>query len=401
MTFGVAPLRALWRRSVPLSIRQQTGAILQPLAIQQTLTRANRSLGLPGEGLPALVGFFQGASGIAMSAQLASQALKHLSIEHRTIDVGDLRNPSLPDNLSSSAWMFHLNPPELLTLWRAWGVERLRGQRFGYWAWELPKAPRLWLRTAAMMDGVMSPSAYVAGAFSGAKTTVMVTPHPLAVEAFAESPTRMTRPHGEQFRVVGMFDFKSSAARKNPEGAIEAFRLAFGDDPSVRLVVKTHSIDFAPDLARSLRERAGPNVEFIDAVWDRSQVLSFVASADAFLSLHRAEGFGLTLAEAMMLGTPVIATGWSGNLEFMSDETACLIPSRLVPIQDPQNIYRGQMWAEPDIEVAAAKLRHLRSDVAFGKHLARRARSDVAQRLSPESWLGALTPALRTAFLTP
>ncbi len=395
---GVETLRAFWRKTVPLEARQRAGVLLQPVAIARTLARAKRSFGSAGEGLPALVGFFKGASGIALSAQLAGRALDHLGIPHRRVDVGDLSAPNSPDSLSASAWMFHLNAPELLTLLPFWGTDRLAGPRFSYWAWELPKAPPLWLRTAAVMDGVMSPSPYTAEAFAGARTTLTAAPHPLIASEFAGVSNQSARQAGEAFRVVGMFDFKSSAARKNPEGAMAAFAAAFGDDPAARLVIKTHNADFAPEAARRLRERGGANVEFVDAVWDRAEVLRFIASADAFLSLHRAEGFGLTLAEAMVLGTPVVATGWSGNLAFMDADTACLVPSRLTAVEDPQGIYSGQMWAEPDIAAAAAQLRRLRDDRAFTEALTIRAKAHVIDRLSPKRWFEALPAPLRAAF---
>ncbi len=395
---GIDTLRALWRRAVPRGLRHRAGVLLQPLVIEATLRQARSSFGSAGAGPPALVGFFTGASGIALSAQFASRALDHLGIQHRRVEVGDLRAPEPPDSPASTAWMFHLNPPELLIALNHWRVGQVSGPRFGCWAWELPQAPPLWLRTARVMDGVMAPSAYTADALGGARTALTVTPHPLFAGDFAGVSSHAERPHGEAFRAVAMFDFKSSAARKNPEGAMAAFAAAFGHDPSVRLVIKTHNTDFAPEAARRLREQAGPNVEFVDAVWDRAQVLSFIASADAFLSLHRAEGFGLTLAEAMMLGTPVVATGWSGNLAFMDADSACLVPSRLVPIEDPQGIYRGQVWAEPDVGAAAQYLRRLRDDRAFANSLAERAKRQVIRTLSPEAWFESLPPALKAAL---
>ena len=124
--------------------------------------------------------------------------------------------------------------------------------------------------------------------------------------------------------------------------------------------------------------------------------MDLIASADALISLHRAEGFGLTLAEAMLMGVPVVAT--AGNLDFMDEATACLVPVGLVSIKDPQGIYKGQNWADPDITFAAEQLRRLRDDPEFAQAQADRAQVSVAERLGPEAWLHSLPADLRSAL---
>ena len=394
----VDTVRSLWRSAVPLGMRQSVGRLLQPLAIEATLARARSGLQSVGQGPPVLVGFFSGASGIAQSVQLASRALDHLGLPHIKADVGDLSDPNSAPVSSASAWLYHLNPPELLTLWRAWEVRKLAGPRFGYWAWELAKAPHLWRRTAGVVNGVMVPSRYTAEAMRSGDHQVCVVPHPMFAQDFADIPRRSERLPGETFRAVALFDFKSSVARKNPFAILRAFEAAFGGDKSARLCLKTHNSEFSPELATALRAAAGGNVEIMDGVWDRERVLSFIAGADTLISLHRAEGFGLTLAEAMMLGTPVVATGWSGNLDFMDSDCACLVPSTLRRVEDAQGIYRGQSWAEPEVGVAAGHLRRLKDDPEYGPTLAARARARVVSELCPEAWFRALPADFRRAF---
>lgn len=390
-------LRSTWKRA-PEPWRRAVGRTIHPLATAYTRRLALRSLGNEGTGLPAIVGWFGGSSGIALSAQLASRALHELGIQHRCVEVGDLADPAVPEDLSSTGWMFHLNAPELMILLRRWGADRLRGRRFGYWAWELPRAPSSWLKSTVVLDGVIAPSRFTAEAFAGSKTPVAVAPHPMVAADFDRAAASAEFLRDGVFRVISLFDFKSAVARKNPLGAIRAFSMAFGDDTAARLVLKTSNADFAPHLMQAVKEAARPNVQILDERWGRDRLLEFIASADVLLSLHRSEGFGLTIAEAMMLGVPVVATAWSGNLDFMDEETACLVPAKLRPVDDQQGIYRGQVWAEPDEYVAADGLRRLRADKHYYLDVKERAKVAVESKLSPEAWLARLPTGLRTAF---
>ena len=188
-----------------------------------------------------------------------------------------------------------------------------------------------------------------------------------------------------------------AAARKNPDGTIAAFARAFGDDPNVELTLKTQNGARFPQALAALRAAAPPRVRIIDEVWPYSRVKELIAGADVLISLHRAEGFGLTPAEAMALGVPVLATAYSGNLDFMDETSALLVPARQIPVVDPQNIYRGQTWADPDIEAAAQGLRRLRDDPALRGRLGEAGRRRVAELLSPQAWLAALPETIRLA----
>ena len=137
----------------------------------------------------------------------------------------------------------------------------------------------------------------------------------------------------------------------------------------------------------------------IDEVWPYAKVKALIAAADAVVSLHRAEGFGLIMAEAMALGTPMIGTGWSGNLDFMDETCAMVVPARLVPVEDPQGIYRGQMWADPDIDAAAEALRRIRTEPGLAQRLSEAGRKRVIERLSPQAWLATMPDGVQRAAL--
>ena len=138
-----------------------------------------------------------------------------------------------------------------------------------------------------------------------------------------------------------VFNIASSFARKNPCAAIAAFRHAFGDDPSVRLIVKYMNDFVWPEGVRLMEEAAGDatNIELIGGVLDEAGMDALYERADVVMSLHRAEGLGLPVAEGMLRGLPVIATDWSGNADFLTRETGVPVGYKLVPVNDPQGKY--------------------------------------------------------------
>jgi len=192
------------------------------------------------------------------------------------------------------------------------------------------------------------------------------------------SPARKRR-EGGPFRVLAMADSRSSLSRKNPEGALRAFRLAFGSSSSARLILQLSGRDeeikaFEDSLGDMLQ---GENIEVIRGYLDESALTALYRSADVLLSLHRAEGFGLPMLEAMAHGVPVIATGWSGNCEFMNPANSILVPHQLIAVQDPAAIYSGSTWADPDLEAAAQELRRLAGSPELYDSLAAAAHTSV------------------------
>ncbi|WP_421934514.1 glycosyltransferase [Phenylobacterium sp.] len=396
----VAAARRAWRGLVPESLRRAAQPVLSRALAAYVRASARAPHGAESaDGPIRVVGFFEGSHGIAASARLAVRAFEALGVPVEQVDVSAAQLDWLGKAGPASAagpWIFHLNPPELLAALAFLGPKRVRGPRYGYWAWELPKAPELWLKDGALVDGIWAPSAYTAQALAGAAAPVRVVPHPLFLEDYSGVVPALRAPG---FLAVSLFDFNSAAARKNPEGVIAAFARAFGEDPTARLVMKTQNGHLFPEHLARLRRLAPTNAAIEDAVWPYAQVKSLIASADVLVSLHRAEGFGLTPAEAMALGTPVIATGWSGNMEFMDAASALLIPARRIPVEDSQGIYKGQTWADPDLDAAAAALRRLRAEPDLARRLAQAGRRKVAERLSPRAWFTTLPDEVKRAAM--
>ncbi len=169
----------------------------------------------------------------------------------------------------------------------------------------------------------------------------------------------------DKFLFLFSFDYLSVFKRKNPLAVIEAFTRAFGSGERVGLIIKCINHDRDPAAHAELRAAASahPEIEVIDRYLDPLDNSSLAALCDCYVSLHRAEGFGFGPAEAMWLGKPVIATGYSGNLDFMTPENSLLVDYRLVPIGAGADPYPADaQWADPDIQHAASLMRGLFDD---------------------------------------
>jgi glycosyltransferase involved in cell wall biosynthesis len=318
-------------------------------------------------------GVLRSASGLGRSARLSLAALHASGCAVASLDLTETlrqREDLGIDGLFRTATkgpgtlILHVNSPLTgLSLLGA-GRDFVKGKRIiGYWAWELPEVPPEWRLGIRLVDEIWVPSAFTAAAIAPISEgrPIHIVPHPVAA---VPTPPRPPRLPGSPFTVLCMLDGQSSLARKNPEGVIAAFRRAFGDDEDVRLVLKTRHVAELPEAWRKLQVLADhPNIELCDGTLDEVGIDSLYARADVLISMHRAEGFGLTLAEAMCRGLPVLATGWSGNADFLTESVGIPIPWKFVPAEDPQRTYHypGMRWAEPNEDAAAAALRMLRS----------------------------------------
>ena len=273
---------------------------------------------------------------------------------------------------------FHINPDRLRYLFTPWGGAGRIGTRPMVCVpfWEAPRLPRTWLPTLAAMDVLLAPSLFIRDAVLADLPDADVVHYPQA----APLPSGVT-PDRQRWGIpsdtvsfVTSFAFASDVERKNPWAVLDAFIKAFGDDPTRLLVVKsTRPSPGTPGSAAHGRLREAclhqPNVRLIDDPLSYPDVLSLYASCDVLVSLHRAEGLGLSLLEAMGLGVPVVATAWSGNMDFMTERNSACVRYRLADIDVPRSspyharrLGRVTQWAEPDIDDAATWMRRLAED---------------------------------------
>ena len=338
-----------------------------------------------------VVGLLSSSSGLGKSARLCIEALRDAGYAVTGADVADLFDsadglaPPMTETRRAppQVSIYHLNPPMLLPgIMRSNPIAFWRSYAIGYWAWELETLPAEWIGAIRFMDAIMVPSAFCKTAIERHTTKpVLVVPHPVTLDP---SPLcqRPEQPDGRPFRVVSIFNFGSSFERKNPVAVVRAFRRAFGSGQPAELILKvSDGSRYADDKARIEAEIGrSSNIRLIDEVWDAARLSHLLASADAYLSMHRSEGFGLTLAEAIVEGVPVVATNWSGNMDFCRPDLCFPVDYALVPLQDRHASFATvgkARWAEPSIEHAAAQLRRVRDH----REAARRAAAELRDHL--------------------
>ncbi len=248
------------------------------------------------------------------------------------------------------------------------------GYRIGYLVTEFETAPQGWEFIFDIVHEIWTPSAFCANAIAQATgIPVKVVPYPVSIQDVPPLPRRRFDIDGRQFLGMAIMDLSSCPERKNPLAHVKAWKLAFGNDPTAHLIMKVRFNKYTQFARKELIEAVGgaQNIRLVEEVFDDASMCAFQRMADVYLSLHRAEGYGLNIHEMLEIGTPVIATGWSGNMDFMLRYPhAIAVPFKLVPYSDPTFQYQGEglYWAEADIEATASALRSLKKcwDAARG-----------------------------------
>jgi glycosyltransferase involved in cell wall biosynthesis len=294
--------------------------------------------------------------------------------------------------------VLHVNAPALPGCLLALPRQLIKRRRVvGYWAWELPVTPPGWAAGVPFVHEIWAPSRFTAAALEAlAPGRVRVVPHPVAVRPPCPAPLGRADfgLPAAAFVVLTSFSLASSFARKNPLAAVLAFRAAFGDRADRVLVVKiSHAAHWPQDLEVLRQAVAGSGNIIVDTrTLPEAEYHALMACADAVLSLHRSEGFGLVPAEAMLLGKPVVATDWSATAEFIGPETGMPVPYALVPAVDPRGVFEapGAMWADADVAAAAACLRALADGPELAARLGRAAAAAARLRFTAAPVLDAL-----------
>ncbi|MGI9088413.1 MAG: glycosyltransferase [Chthoniobacterales bacterium] len=266
------------------------------------------------------------------------------------------------------------------------GLTRRPGlHRIAYWAWELDQIPAEWVELAPLLDEIWAPTAFVADAF---RKRMPLPVHEILPGLELGEITPVTRSSlgipEKNYVFLFMFDMSSQMERKNPLAVIRAFAAAFPKQHDVNLVIKvTRGATKPAAFALLQTEAQAAGVILIDGVLPHAQAYGILQMCDCFVSLHRSEGFGLCLAEAMLLGKPVIATKYSGNLAFMHSGNSLLVDYVLKEIFEDMPTYkRGNHWAEPSLENAVAQLRYCYHNRVAAAALGAIAETEIREKFS-------------------
>ena len=348
-----------------------------------------------------LVGYFRSGMGLGEGARLMAMAANAAEIpicamnfsknnlsKQMAVDEG----LHLQKNPRYRATVIHINPDQY-SLFETELPRSLWKGRYtvGYIAWELPLLPDSWHEGIGLLDEIWTPSSFIANNIrSQVPIPVRVVPHGIPARAGKTLPRSSLGLADGQFLFLIMYDIASIMERKNPRGAVEAFMRAFAPgDERVALVVKINNSRRAPEELASLKTllRDYRNVRFIEESLPRSGVDELICACDALVSLHRAEGFGLVLAEAMSFGKPVVATDYSANTEFMDPSNSCPVNYKLIELDRDFGHYKagGQHWADPDLDHAASLMRRLVDDPAYRESIGKQAKERISRDFSSEA----------------
>ncbi len=329
------------------------------------------------------------AAGVAVST--ASVPLHHLELpvelqagygRHGFEDV--IHDDGVPHGFEIVA----VNADELPSFVARLGEDYFHGPRIGIWGWETDTIPARWQRAFALVQEVWVYSRFMAENIgAAAPIPTIALPPPVQAPAEPATPLRLDVPE-DGFLFLFVFDYLSTIQRKNPVGLIEAFKRAFAPGEGPRLLLKTINGPLRPLAEEEVLWAAHgrPDIHVIDRSLSGAELNGLMAACDAYVSLHRSEGFGLTMAEAMAIGKPVIGTGYSGNLDFMNADNSYLVEYELGRVGPDCEIYPPEgTWAKPSVEHAAELMRRVVERPEEAAAIGARAREDIARELSPRA----------------
>jgi GT2 family glycosyltransferase/glycosyltransferase involved in cell wall biosynthesis len=343
-----------------------------------------------------MAGYFTGLFGNATTSRAFAEALKLggvayvLNKEVGTVH-GERHHVSGPFSTDNpyAVNLIHMNADMAEGFFRSRGPSYSEGRyNIGIWYWELSKFPARWLPAFRLYDEIWATSAFIVESLSPVSPIPIVKMRqPLIInDSVVDRMSRSKLGIEEDDRAfLFTFDFMSVFERKNPLGLVNAFERAFGRDDKAVLILHHINSEFNPPAAKLLEKASEKiNVKIVEGHLSEQEYLSLVAACDCYVSLHRSEGLGLTMAEAMYLGKPVIATAYSGNMEFMNLNNSLLVKYDLVELDRNYGPYdKGNVWAEPDVGHAAELMREVYENRDKAKAIGERGCGDIREHMNP------------------
>lgn len=341
-----------------------------------------------------LLGYITSPIGLGQGARLTASALSAAAVPFMIYDIKSGANYETENEWEYKIGMqlkyqiniIHINPDVMPVI-----SSEISGNPFseryniGLWLWELSEIPESWKGCHSLVDEIWTPSEFTAKCLrKNSDIPVNVIPYGIIAETDEKYNREYFGFSENKFIFLTMYDTKSTIERKNPLASVKAFKLAFKfNDEKVCLAVKINNCS-KEDRKKLKKEIADyRNIIIIDNNMNKKEVNSLIKISDALVSLHRAEGFGLVLAEAMLLGTPVIATNYSANTEFMDNTNSCAVSYKMIKIGQNVKIYSGnQVWADPDLCEASEYMKKLVNDKKFYNKIKEKAQADIRNNFS-------------------
>jgi len=346
-----------------------------------------------------VAGYLEGVMGVGEHARQLIKGLRGERIPVATVTLHpdaapedrELVDPEATSGLDPDAYfnLLSVNADMVPSVAAQLGDRFFAGRyTFGFWAWEVSAFPEAYWGAFEYLDEVWVGSRHVQAALEPhARIPVTVIPQPVSLpEDFPSAQPPPGLPPG--FRFLFAFDYLSVFERKNPLAAVAAFTRAFAPGSGAVLIVKTLNSEHDRPSHERLRAAAAhhPDVHLLDGTLSADERNGLVNAADCYVSLHRAEGFGYTLAESMWAAKPVIATGYSGNLDYMTPANSYLVDHRRVSIGSGAGPYPADgEWADPDVDHAARLMREVVNNPDAARDRGRRAAADIRVSHSPDA----------------
>ena len=314
-----------------------------------------------------LIGLAKGELGIGEDVRMAARAMNAAGVNFSIFNFPKIsysrqQDMSLSDHINEelvyNVNMVNLTGFEHASIFATYG-KRFFDKRFtiGAWPWELPTWPRLCDDVFNLVDEIWASSRFAVDAYSNSPVPVVHMPMTVDFDLVPEFTRIDFNLPSDSYLFLYVFDGLSYMARKNPIAHLEAFWSAFPRSrKDVGLVVKTMNADLDNETWNKFHQMVGSDerIILISETLSKDGILGLMNNCDAFLSLHRSEGFGRCIAEMMWLGKPVITTNFSGNTDFSTEKTAFLVDGPLVVVEQGDYPYsENQYWCDPDVEQAA------------------------------------------------